>query len=243
MDTLKFFSGIEVLNHYKTTAQLSMSTYTLNRLGIFYTGNFLENYLEKIDISYTVFKYFLYTYKNVLLKYGIYSVSITYNKILRFLLMYNEFFRYIRLSLFSGKFIIDLSNCNTDKRTLYLITSKFFGVLSLSDNNSFNTCMYASSYGYTGIVKLLLDIGGVDNLNKCMMIASIHNHINVVELLIERGADNLNGCVIIAAGNNCIDVVKLLIKRGADDLNECMRIASENNSVDVVKFLLERNLN
>src|SRR3984885_5683735 len=113
-----------------------------------------------------------------------------------------------------------------------------------------NHCLFvASEKGYYKLVKLLLEVEGVDPAaeeNKAIRFASKNGHTEVVKLLLNRGKVDPtaegNYAIRVASENGHTKVVKLLLAvKGVDptaDNNYAIRFASENGHTEVVRLLL-----
>ncbi|KAI8514586.1 Unconventional myosin-XVI [Branchiostoma belcheri] len=115
---------------------------------------------------------------------------------------------------------------------------------------------WASLYGQTGVVKLLIqhgaDVGARDEDGETALHwASVNGHTGVVKLLIQHGADvgarNKDGETALhrASGNGQTGVVELLVQHGADvgargeDGETALHWASVNGHTGVVKLLIQ----
>ena len=120
-----------------------------------------------------------------------------------------------------------------------------------SINNINKQFIKSLSYGYSSIVKLLIDLGadiGLNN-NYPIIVASYCGHLVTVKLLIDCGADvtaQNNQAIINASLRGYLSVVKLLIGSGAnihDQNNDAVICASWRGHLSVVKLLIELGAN
>jgi ankyrin repeat protein len=84
---------------------------------------------------------------------------------------------------------------------------------------------WASRYGYTEIVKLLIDAKAKVNVEEAsspIVSASFDGHIETMKVLLKAGADiNQKGyegktALMLAAGRGKVELVKFLLENGAD---------------------------
>lgn len=125
---------------------------------------------------------------------------------------------------------------------------------------SFSSLMLASQYGYTEIVKLLIDKGADLELKgkngaTALILASEYGHIEIVKLLLDNNA-NINvqakngaTCLTLASGNKNIEIVKLLIVNGVN-LNaqnihgrSALGWVCENGCTEIANLLIENGAN
>jgi ankyrin repeat protein len=137
-------------------------------------------------------------------------------------------------------------------------------LLDWLDENGHTALFWAARYGYTKIVKLLIEAGadvnetGVDreehedgDLYPPILHAAENGYIEIVDLLIKAGAKvNDDGTTELfplrrAASKGHKEVVRLLIEAGAEidqtttDQQTALHNAAENGCLDIVKLLLQ----
>ena len=119
---------------------------------------------------------------------------------------------------------------------------------------------YASMFGKTNIVKLLLEYN--PNINKkfiqgatALYYALVKGHNEIIRLLLENGADiesrisNGFTCLMQAASDNNIEAVKLLLEYDADinaqsaNKGTPLLLAVIKNNYEIAKLLLEKGAN
>ncbi|CAC5418914.1 unnamed protein product [Mytilus coruscus] len=119
--------------------------------------------------------------------------------------------------------------------------------------------MIACKYGYTKIVKILLDKG--TDCNKCdnsdqspVMLACEHGHTEIVTILLDKGVD-CNKCdndgqspVMLACEHGHAEIFKMLLDKGVD-CNKCysygrspVMMASQHGHTEIFKMLLGRGV-
>jgi ankyrin repeat protein len=119
----------------------------------------------------------------------------------------------------------------------------------------------ASDYGFSGIVKILLENGANPNKTRnddscsALHLACEKGHFNIVELLLAHKADvdskSRNGITVLvhACGKNHFEIVRLLLDRQADvNLiaprgNSALFFAVKRNNIEMVRLLLDKKAN
>ena len=125
--------------------------------------------------------------------------------------------------------------------------------------DGWTTLIYASRYGYTQVVKFLIDNGADLNIKgkygwTALMYAAREGHTEVIKLLIDNGADlnhKNNGGVtalIYAAREGHTEVVKFLVDNGAD-MNiktkygdTALALATQYGNIEIVELLVKHKL-
>ena len=120
-----------------------------------------------------------------------------------------------------------------------------------SANNINKQFIESSRYGYSSIVKLLIDLGANIHAqdDQAIIFASRNGYLSVVKLLIDSGADihaQDNDAIIWASCRGHLPVVKILIKSGADiraQNSDAIIWASHHGHLLVVKLLIKSGAN
>ena len=108
-----------------------------------------------------------------------------------------------------------------------------------------------SEYGYTKIIKILLDNGKFlqGELDESLRYACTRGHLDTVKVLVEYGADihtDEDAPVMISAVNNQIDIVKFLVEKGADiqcRKNMPLQRAAYYGHIEMMKLLVSYGAN
>jgi len=128
--------------------------------------------------------------------------------------------------------------------------------VNIQNNNNYTVLVYASEYGYTEIVKFLIDAGYNVNNGKALIYASLNGHTEIVKLLINVGVNvnlqNINNSTALtfASDKGHIEIVKLLIEAKANinlqtknNNSTALMYASDKSHTEIVKLLINAGAN
>ncbi|KAF0687423.1 hypothetical protein As57867_020767, partial [Aphanomyces stellatus] len=122
--------------------------------------------------------------------------------------------------------------------------------------------MYASNYGHAGVVRMLLDHGGVDinvvdksDKKSALMYASNYGRAEVVRMLLDHGGVDINvvdksglSALMYASNYGRAGVVRMLLDHGGVDINvvdkkgmTALSYSIKEDHLETVRLLSERN--